>query len=153
MKTTDGFTLIEILVVVVLLGILAAIAIPQFSSAAMEAQTSALRKDLQTVRKQIELYEQHHNENGPATVGETGDDFERRMTTQTDAAGAVGTDYGPYLERMPTNPFNKLDTVRIGGAPAGINTQGWRFNPATGQFQADDAYDGDSDGVADHASL
>jgi len=153
MKTRNGFTLMEIMVVVVLLGILAVIVVPQFSSATMQAQTSALRKDLQTVRKQIELYEQQHNETGPAAAGETGVDFERRMTTQTDAEGAVGTDYGPYLERMPTNPFNNLDTVRVGGAPAGINAQGWRFDPATGQFQADDAYDRDHDGVADHASF
>jgi len=153
MKTENGFTLMEILVVVVLLGILAVIVVPQFSSATMQAQVSALRKDLQTVRKQIELYEQQHNENRPAATGETGNDFEQRMTTQTDADGAPGTDYGPYIERMPTNPFNNLDTVRVGGAPAGINAQGWRFDPATGQFQADDGYDGDSDGVPDHAAF
>ncbi len=51
-----GFTLIEILIVVVILGILAAIVIPQFSSASEDAQNSQVRSQLQTVRGQIELY-------------------------------------------------------------------------------------------------
>lgn len=55
-RINRGFTLIEILIVVVILGILAAIVIPQFTSAADEAKESSLRSQLQTVRGQIELY-------------------------------------------------------------------------------------------------
>jgi len=47
----------------------------------------------------------------PAVASETNADFLRRMTTETDANGDVGTDFGPYLERVPSNPFNRLDTV------------------------------------------
>jgi general secretion pathway protein G len=48
--------LIEILIVVVILGILAAIVIPQFSEASDDANESAIKSTLQTVRAQIELY-------------------------------------------------------------------------------------------------
>jgi nitrite reductase/ring-hydroxylating ferredoxin subunit len=54
---------------------------------------------------------------------------------------------------MPANPFNNLDTVRVGGAAAGANTHGWRFDPASGQFQADDNIDANGDGILDHVAL
>jgi general secretion pathway protein G len=143
MNARRGFTLAEILIVVVILGVLAAIVIPQFSSATNDAQVSSLRSNLLAVRKQIELYKHHHDERLPASGGEETADFLRRMTTQTDINGDVGTDFGPYLERIPVNSFNQLNTVRVGGAAAGANTHGWRFDPATGVFQSDSDYDGD----------
>lgn len=51
-----AFTLIEILIVVVILGILAAVVIPQFTDAADDANDAAVRTQLQTLRGQIELY-------------------------------------------------------------------------------------------------
>ena len=50
-----AFTLIEILIVVVILGILAAIVIPQFTDASQQASTSSLQSQLQTIRAQVEL--------------------------------------------------------------------------------------------------
>ncbi|MDX2114401.1 MAG: prepilin-type N-terminal cleavage/methylation domain-containing protein, partial [Planctomycetota bacterium] len=52
----SGFTLVEILIVVVILGILAAIVIPQFTSASQEAIKGALQSQLQTISSQVELY-------------------------------------------------------------------------------------------------
>jgi general secretion pathway protein G len=153
MKIRYGFTLVEILIVVSILGILAAIVIPQYSSSTSEAQDAGLRSNLVTVRKQIELYKIHHQGLLPAAEGETHADFQRRMTQKTDEWGDPGIKFGPYMERVPLNVYNKLSTVRIGGAPAGSNTDGWRFDPTTGQFQADDNYDGNADGLADHVNL
>lgn len=50
MKTRKGFTLVEILIVVVILGILAAIVIPQFTNASEEAKQNSLRSNLQSIR-------------------------------------------------------------------------------------------------------
>lgn len=137
-KGFTGFTLVEILIVVVILGILAAIVIPQFTEASTEAKTSSLCTDLQTVRSQIELYKIQHNDDLPGAGAAS---FVEAMTGKTDVAGAVGTDYGPYLQKIPTNPFNDLNTVRMGGAAAGANTEGWRFDLTSGAFNADDNYD------------
>ena len=153
MKTIHGFTLVEVLIVVSILGIMAAIVVPQYSSSTAEAQLAALRSNLHVARKQIELYKIHHNGAWPAAVGETSADFTRRMMTKTDASGAASTRFGPYLERMPINKYNSRATVRVGGAAAGAGTDGWRFDPLSGEFQADDNYDGNNDGVPDHVGL
>ena len=138
MKARSGFTLVEILIVVVILGILAAIVIPQFTDASTEAKTSSLCTDLQTMRSQIELYKIQHNDAKPASAAEAEADFVARLTGTTDIAGDVtGSDYGPYIQQIPTNQFNDLKTIRIDGAAPGAESHGWSFNTTTGAFHAD----------------
>lgn len=55
-RNRRGFTLIEILIVVVIVGILAGISIPKFVDFRDDAQESAVRKDLQSLRSQINYY-------------------------------------------------------------------------------------------------
>ena len=146
MKAKKGFTLVEILIVVVILGILAAIVIPQFTSASSEAKESALVSNIQAMRSQIELYKIHHNDNLPGTQGLV--DFATAMTSTTDQAGVVGVGatfrFGPYMREVPVNPFNDLNTVLEDGIATvgqGSNLNGWHFVNAgadAGLFQADD---------------
>jgi len=134
-----GFSLVELVIIVAILGILAAIIIPEMSGAGVEARTSALQTDLRRVRSQMELYKLHHDYRLPAVAGENSADFSRRMTTKTDINGDPGFDFGPYLKSFPVNKFNDLGTVRIDGVAAGANTDGWRFDTVAGAFQADDS--------------
>lgn len=53
---SNAFTLVEILIVVVILGILAAIVVPQFTKASESAVRSTLKSQLQTIVSQVELY-------------------------------------------------------------------------------------------------
>ena len=147
MKTKSGFTLVEILIVVVILGILAAIVIPQFTSASTEAKESALRSNLQAVRAQIQLYKIHHGDDLP-TVGNA--TFEECMIGLTDKNGDVAAIpgpniYGPYMRKIPDNPFtDALDKndVEVDGAVVGNDSHGWNFVMAVGAtqglFQPDD---------------
>ncbi len=141
MRAKSGFTLVEILIVVVILGILAAIVIPQFTDASTEAKTSSLCSDLQTVRSQIELYKIQHNDVAP--VPELGGATWDLMTMYTDIDGntngtkTVVFKYGPYLQKVPTNPFNDKDLINIDGT-IGDDAAGWEFTTATGAFHADD---------------
>jgi general secretion pathway protein G len=162
MRARSGFTLVEILIVVVILGILAAIVIPQFTNASQEAKESALVSNLQSVRSQIELYKiQHNNDMLPGATG--GASFNVCMEGYTDknglevAQGTAGA-LGKYMQKIPVNPFSTIDTVanpgnlvRKDGAAAGADTDHWRYDSTTGAFQADDKIL-NSEGVA-HSDL
>jgi len=127
MRAKKGFTLVEILIVVVILGILAAIVIPQFTDASTQAKTSSLCSNLQSIRSQIELYKIQHNDDPPDLA-----DFEAQMTGTTDIDGLTsGSDYGPYLQEIPVEPFTNSN--EIGGAGA---TEGWIYIESTGEFKA-----------------
>jgi type II secretion system protein G len=56
-----AFTLVEILIVVVILGILAAIVVPQFTNAANDARAGNIVTQLQTLNNQIELFAARNN--------------------------------------------------------------------------------------------
>lgn len=147
MQAKRGFTLVEILIVVVILGILAAIVIPQFTQASTEAKQNSLCSDLQTLRSQIELYKVQHNDTVPTAAN-----FVTRMTFCTDISGATagtpskvrdtanGFIYGPYLERIPANPFSNKATVGAVAdkTAAGGGTNGWDYVEATGEVYAGD---------------
>ena len=138
-RAKSGFTLVEILIVVVILGILAAIVIPQFTDASTQAKESSLSADLQTMRSQLELYKIQHGDALPPTAT-----FVAAMTEK----GADG--YGPYMQKIPSNPFiddsvgtNDSTAVEIvdaaGATCAASTTQGWWLNRDNGEFRAHDA--------------
>jgi general secretion pathway protein G len=141
MQAKRGFTLVEILIVVVILGILAAIVIPQFTQASTEAKTNSLMSDLQTLRSQIELYKVQHNDIAP-NAGDGDPNFHDQMVFTSDDDGSVSTDkvrtttfhLGPYLERIPENPFNSLDTIGAIGTNDG--SVGWAYDPNTGEIRS-----------------
>lgn len=155
MRSKSGFTLVEILIVVVILGILAAIVIPQFTEASEEARYSSLVSDLQTMRSQIELYKIQHKDDLPGAGTAS---FIDAMTKYTDIDGALATTqapatgvYGPYMQKMPTNPFDDLATVDVSGTGTlGDDSHGWEFDTTTGAFYADDS---DATAGVDHDTL
>mgnify|MGYP001293388894 CR=1 FL=1 len=148
MKTRkSGFTLVEILIVVIILGILAAIIIPQFTDASTSAKESSLTSNLQTLRSQIGLYKIQHNDNYPDTT--SNDAFVTCLTTVTDVDGVAwvdqatsGTPYGPYMPNVPDNPFiaADVDFFSFGVIPAaGTDTSHWIFDADTGAIAPNDS--------------
>ncbi len=145
MRKRNGFTLVEILIVVIILSILAAIVIPQFSGASEEAKLASLVSDLQTIRSQIQLYKAQHNHGTtclPGTV--SGVDFENAMTKYTVKAGTLAATqapgdgvYGPYLLKIPRNPFDDVNSV-VEGTSTPDEAGGWYYNTDTGAFNAND---------------
>jgi general secretion pathway protein G len=136
MRKNKGFTLVEILIVVVILGILAAIVIPQFTDASTQSKVSSCRTTLQSLRSQIELYKIQHNDVTPGNVAGALDTavWEAQMTTYSDAQGNTNATktavfcYGPYIQQVPFNPWN--DSQSIAAADAlGV---GWVYNVTTG---------------------
>ena len=140
MKKNKGFTLVEILMVVIILGILAAIVIPQFTEASNYARESALASDLQTARSQVELFKVQHKDEIPGAAD--GVTFLQALTDKTDIDGALDAagNYGPYLQTFPTNPFNDRNTVDVQADDTGLGggNHGWYFNTSTGKISPDD---------------
>lgn len=132
-----GFTLVEILIVVVILGILAAIVVPQFASASQSAQTSSMESSLRVIRAQLEFYNSQHGSRYPTLdqLDIAGEEW-NVLTKRTDIDGNVGDPpvdgvhvYGPYIKQMPTNPFEDSRTVSAAAA-GGV---GWVYDEATGR--------------------
>lgn len=141
-----GFTLVEILIVVVILGILAAIVIPQFTNASESAKASSLVSQLQTIRGQLELYQIQHNGEYP-DLSSNWD----QITETTDVDGTVQTGgsgaFGPYMQQAPVNPFEDTSDVAqadgsLGTAASGV---GWVYDVSNGEIQAVVAADKASD--------
>ena len=110
-QRNKGFTLVEILIVVIILGILAAIVIPQFTNASTDARRNSLTSQLQTLRSQLELYKLQHNDRLPTSITTSTTDPNAQwlqMTQRTDVNGDTtgSNDFGPYLQQNPTNPLN-----------------------------------------------
>src|SRR5689334_20986294 len=61
----SGFTMIEVLIVVVVVGILAAVVVPRFSNASVQAKENTLKTDLRYLRTQIVVYKAQHNDIAP----------------------------------------------------------------------------------------
>jgi general secretion pathway protein G len=147
MTRNSGFTLVEILIVVIILGILAAIIIPQFTEASNDARQSALKSDLQTIRSQLELYKVQHQDHYPNMVCTNGTwaadnstaNFVSRLTGTTDVSGVVGnTGFGPYMQKFPTNSLASANASSVafqatGAAPTPDGDPGWIFDTSDGK--------------------
>jgi general secretion pathway protein G len=144
-----GFTLVEILIVVIILGILAAVVIVNFADIPGTVKETNLKENLSKIRAHIEVYRNQH-----ADVPE-GDLLAEQLTKPTNFAGDVAEVrggeyiYGPYIEQMPTNPMTAIGTIRTTDDPSalfppGDQNAGWWYNGVTGRFYADLA-----DGVTD----
>jgi general secretion pathway protein G len=129
-RNSRGFTLVEILIVVIILGILAAIVIPQFTNASNDARNNSVASTLQTLRGQIELYKIQHNDTPPAAANLVSLLSSKTNTTGTVVADATTGFFGPYVQSFPVNPIN--------GSSAVVNTaasgNGWVYTVTNNQY-------------------
>jgi prepilin-type N-terminal cleavage/methylation domain-containing protein len=145
-RCRSAFTLLEILIVVVIMAVLAATIIPQFTASTNDAKVSTAAFNLSTMRSQIQLYSMQHN-----SVLPTGANNLQQFTLCTDVTGTITSPtttatcpYGPYCQTIPVNPFTGSNTVTLftgTGTPtaSGSATAGWIYSPTTGSIWIDNA--------------
>ncbi len=132
-----AFSVAELVIVVAIIGILAALVVPCLQGQAMEAKEAAAKDNLRTLRGAIELYAANHAGVAPGYVGNNpaGDMDPACFLDQMIAADG-------YLRQMPANPFNNLKTIlmiRNGGSfpPEPSGDHGWLYQPATKTIRLD----------------
>ena len=154
-----AFSLVELIIVVVIIGIISAIAIPKMSRGARNAGANTLSMDLSVLRNALELYAAEHDGKFPdAGIG-------TQLTQYTDMSGlasltkdpATGRVFGPYLKEIPPLPVGSkkgardivVDTI-AGSLPTGAGSEGWWYNSADTIIRANlsvGAPNQDDDGV------
>lgn len=134
-------------IVVVLIGIIAAIAVPRMSRASSSAADKALAGDLAVLRNAIDLYAVEHTNTFPAVAT-----IATQLTLYSDNNGATNATpdathiFGPYLRTPPPLPVG----VRKGGtliAAADAADVGWIYTAATGTISANTTTETDTAGV------
>lgn len=140
---TRAFTLIELVIVVVIIGIIAAVAIPRMSRGAESAKWHAVKADSIVLQEAVDLYTAEHEGRTPATDdgGNLDTDSQRfmdRLLQRTDESGALTTlgAFGPYLRSFPRNPFTNCPMVRVSGDPAPSDCA-WFYDIGLGSIRPD----------------
>ena len=133
----NAFTLVEILIVVVILGILAAIVVPQFVNARTEAAQGTTYSELQKLRRAVDVYMARHDNALPDVTAGDG------------TWGALVAGNGEYLKSAPYNTYvggANARTIVIRGTPdaAYQTTHGWVYDSATGRVWAG-SFDGNDE--------
>ncbi|MGD9791661.1 MAG: type II secretion system protein [Phycisphaerales bacterium] len=127
-----AFTMVEILIVVVILGILAALVVPQFANATEEAGRTATIDSLTKIRRAIDVYYIRNGNLWPNIIEDNGQAAWGELMTNTS---------NTYLREVPHNywvPSSAARVVIFGTAPdvAYQTTHGWIFDPTTGRVWA-----------------
>ena len=128
-QVRKAFTLVEILIVVVILGILAAIVVPQFTNATQDAQAGNIQAQLDTLNNQIELFRARANVY-PGPGGTTMVGYDWLSMINADPAAPGGPFTGGYLKSVPKNPYNQGVTIAASGsANCAFGGDGWTWGP------------------------
>lgn len=136
-RNHSAFTLIEILIVVVILGILAAIVIPLFGKLTGDAQAETTYSEVQKLRRHIQVFKARNGNNLPTVAAGDG------------SWGEIVTYGGEYLTAPPVNQWvggNNSHVIVFGNGPdSSYHTNyGWIYDPLTGDVWAA-AFDANDD--------
>src|SRR5688572_20761469 len=99
-----AFTLVEMLIVVLILGILAGVVIGQFANTTRDTGLTSLKDNLRAMRSALQIYLAEHG-SFPTVAG-----FDAQMTQYSDSAGNTSATrtathkFGPYILQMPALP-------------------------------------------------
>ena len=147
-----AFTLVEVILVVTILGILAALVLPTFQGHIVKARESTAKDNLRIMRNQIELYKLQHKGVPPGYVNGAPlpeSLLQLQFIMTTDEAGVVSLStvpstpylYGPYIKKLPENSYNKLSNItyvaEATAFSAAVNgtSSGWLYKKETGEIR------------------
>jgi len=130
-----AFSIAELVIVIAVIGIMAALVVPCIQGQAMEAKEAAAKDNLRALRGAIELYAASHTGVAPGYVDNDpgGNADETCFLNQMIVAES-------YLRQMPVNPFNNLKSILMvdnGASFQPTGDHGWLYQPATKTIRLD----------------
>ncbi|HEX8525331.1 MAG TPA: prepilin-type N-terminal cleavage/methylation domain-containing protein [Tepidisphaeraceae bacterium] len=148
-RSNKGFTLVEILIVVIILGILASIVVAQFTNVRGSTSDTALKDNLRWMRSAILLYQAEHG-SFPTLAN-----FQGQMTSFTDLQGSVSATrdathkYGSYMLSLPPLPIGvQKGQSAVTGTTYAAN-YGWQYDETSGTIRPNcQDSETDADGTA-----
>ena len=99
-RAQAGFTLIELMVVLVIIGVLAALIVPNVLDRADDARTTAARTDVINLMQALKLYRLDNQRYPGAEQG-------LQALVSKPTAGAIPPNWKPYLEKLPNDPWGR----------------------------------------------
>ncbi len=116
MKTQSGFTLIELMVVLVILGIIMGLVVPNVVGRGDEARVTAAETDIRTIKQSLEMY-RLHNSHYPST-----DQGLEALSDEPSGSPEPKNWRGPYLNSTPKDPWeNPYGYINDGSEPTIIS--------------------------------
>ena len=99
-RQSAGFTLIELMVVLVIIGVLAALIVPNVLDRADDARVTAARTDIANISQALKLYRLDNQRYPTAEQG-------LQALIAKPSAGPVPNNWRPYLEKLPNDPWGQ----------------------------------------------
>lgn len=150
MKRRNAFTLVELVVVIMILGILAAVAAPKLLNTSATATDNGLKQTLGVVRNAIELYAAENGGNLPGEAG-TEADLHADLDSYLRGAAFPACPVGPVANQNNSVTIAPDAEDPLAGVKADLT--GWRYNKATGEFICNNEDPTVSDGTVTYDSL
>ena len=116
-----GFTLVELLIVIIIIAVLAAIAIPKFSNSSQRSKESSLRANLKLVRSAIDLFRADTGAYPASFAGLTASTTSGLNTTAGACTFPAADWRGPYLQSVPNDPVSGV-AMTYGTATNNVGT-------------------------------
>lgn len=109
-RNNKGFTLVELLVVMVILGILSTIAVQTLGSQTDKARLAQIKSDMKTMTNAVEIYKAEMGKYPDASANDT-----RLAQLLSSDTGSDSTTVGPWLKAVPSAPYSATYGVDADG--------------------------------------